>query len=333
MHMACPGGAIMTTRRRFLTLAGAALAVPAAPRLALAQSWPAKPIRAIIPFAPGSSIDVVGRIVLDRLSTQLGKPIVIDNRGGAGGTIGTGVAATAEPDGYTILLQASAHSAAPAVYPHISYDPEHDFSAVVAFGTIPNVTVVSPARGIKTLRELVAAAKAGSLSYASAGVGSATHWAAERLRLSAGFQALHVPFKGGLDGLNEVMAGRVDFYCVGISAALGFIRAGKLVALAVSTPKRSSALPDVPTTIEAGYPDSDYNFWMGMLVPAGTPPEIMARLRDETQKALAYPAVADKLNPQGLEPMPVTPAEFDALIKKEIASNIALVKASGLKFN
>jgi len=322
----------MTTRRQFLTLVGAALAQALPPR-ASAQTWPAKPIRAVIPFAAGSSIDVVGRIVLDRLSTQLGKPIVVENRGGAGGTIGTAVAAQADADGYTILLQASAHSAAPAVYPHIAYDPVHDFSAVVPFGTIPNVTVVSPAKGFKALPEFVAAAKAGSFTYASAGVGSATHWAAERLRLSAGFQALHVPFKGGLDGLTEVMAGRVDFYCVGVSAALPFIREGKLTALAVSTPKRSSALPDVPTTIESGYPDSDYNFWMGILVPTGTPHDIVERLRDETQKALAYQGVAEKLTPQGLEPMPLAPAAFDALIRKEIDSNIALVKAAGLKFN
>jgi tripartite-type tricarboxylate transporter receptor subunit TctC len=183
----------MTTRRQFLTLAGTALATPVLPPLARAETWPARPVRAMIPFAAGSSIDVVGRIVLDRLSTQLGQPIVVENRGGAGGTIGTALVSRMEPDGYTILLQASAHSAAPAAYPHIAYDPARDFSAVVPFGTIPNVTVISPDKGIKTLPELVAAAKAGSFTYASAGTGSATHWAAERLRQSAGFEAAHVP--------------------------------------------------------------------------------------------------------------------------------------------
>jgi tripartite-type tricarboxylate transporter receptor subunit TctC len=181
------GGTIMTPRRQFLTLAGPAFATPMLPRFAAAtQSWPTRPIRAMVPFAAGSSIDVVGRIVLDRLSSQLGQPIVVENRGGAGGTA---VVSRMEPDGYTVLLQASAHSAAPAAYPHIAYDPVRDFSAVIPFGTIPNVTVISPAKGIKTLPEFVAAAKAGSFTYASAGTGSATHWAAERLRLSAGFEA------------------------------------------------------------------------------------------------------------------------------------------------
>jgi tripartite-type tricarboxylate transporter receptor subunit TctC len=323
----------MTTRRRFLNLAAAALATPALPRLASAQSWPARPIRAMIPFSAGSSLDIVGRIVLDPLSSQLGQTIVVENRGGAGGTIGTAAVAKADPDGYTLLINASAHSAAPAAYPNIAYDPARDFSAVIPFGTVPNVTLVAPAKGIKTIQELVTAAKSGSLSYASAGVGSATHWAAERLRVSAGFAGVHVPFRGGPEALTEVMTGRVDFTCMGMSAALPFIRDGKLIPLAVSSAKRSSALPAVPTTLESGLADSDYNYWMGMFVPAKTPREIVERLYQETQKALRLPAVVEKFGPQGIEPMPMTPAEFDALIKKEIAINVALVKAAGLKFN
>jgi tripartite-type tricarboxylate transporter receptor subunit TctC len=323
----------MTTRRRFLNLAAAALATPALPRLACAQSWPARPIRAMIPFSAGSSLDIVGRIVLDPLSSQLGQTIVVENRGGAGGTIGTAAVAKADPDGYTLLINASAHSAAPAAYPNIAYDPARDFSAVIPFGTVPNVTLVAPAKGIKTIQELVTAAKSGSLSYASAGVGSATHWAAERLRVSAGFAGVHVPFRGGPEALTEVMTGRVDFTCMGMSAALPFIRDGKLIPLAVSSAKRSSALPAVPTTLESGLADSDYNYWMGMFVPAKTPREVVERLYQETQKALRLPAVVEKFGPQGIEPMPMTPAEFDALIKKEIAINVALVKAAGLKFN
>ena len=323
----------MTTRRRFLNLAAAALATPALPRLACAQSWPARPIRAMIPFSAGSSLDIVGRIVLDPLSSQLGQTIVVENRGGAGGTIGTAAVAKADPDGYTLLINASAHSAAPAAYPNIAYDPARDFSAVIPIGTVPNVTLVAPAKGIKTIQELVTAAKSGSLSYASAGVGSATHWAAERLRVSAGFAGVHVPFRGGPEALTEVMTGRVDFTCMGMSAALPFIRDGKLIPLAVSSAKRSSALPAVPTTLESGLADSDYNYWMGMFVPAKTPREIVERLYQETQKALRLPAVVEKFGPQGIEPMPMTPAEFDALIKKEIAINVALVTAAGLKFN
>jgi tripartite-type tricarboxylate transporter receptor subunit TctC len=195
------------------------------------------------------------------------------------------------------------------------------------------VTVVSPAKKIRTLQELIAAAKAGSLSYASAGVGSATHWAAERLRVTAGFAGVHVPFRGGPEALTEVIAGRVDFTCMGMSSALPFIRDGSLLPLAVSSARRSSALPEVPTSLEAGLPDSDYTFWMGMLVPAATPRPIVERLYEETQKALALSAVLEKLKPQGIEPMPLTAEEFDALIRKEIAANMALVKAAGLKFN
>jgi tripartite-type tricarboxylate transporter receptor subunit TctC len=258
---------------------------------------------------------------------------VVENRGGAGGSIGTAQVAKAEPDGYSLLIQASAHSAAPAAYPNIPYDPARDFSAVIPFGTIPNVTVIAPEKGIRTLADLVAKAKAGSISYASAGVGSATHWAAERLRVSAGFAGIHVPFRGGPEALTEVMTGRVDFTCMGMASALPLIREGKLIALAVSTPKRSSALPDVPTTLEAGFANSDYNYWMGMFVPAKTPRDIIDRLRAETEKALRHPNVLQKFAPQGIEPLVLTPAEFDALVKKEIETNIALAKAAGLKFN
>jgi tripartite-type tricarboxylate transporter receptor subunit TctC len=322
----------MTSRRRFLHLAAAALATPVLPRLAGAQAWPARPIRAMIPFSAGSTIDIVGRLVLDPLSSQLGQTIVVENRGGAGGSIGTAMVAKAEPDGYTLLIHAAAHSAAPAAYPNISYDPAKDFSAVIPFGTVPNVTVVAADKGIKTLQELVAKAKQTELSYASAGVGSATHWAAERLRVSAGFKGVHVPFRGGPEALTEVVAGRVDFSCMGVASAFAHIQSGKLVPLAVSTPKRSPALPNVPTTIEAGFPDSDYNFWMGMFVPARTPREIIERLYAETQKALKHPNVVAKFKPQGIEPMPLTSAEFDALVRKEIEANKVLVKAAGLKF-
>jgi tripartite-type tricarboxylate transporter receptor subunit TctC len=323
----------MTTRRRFLHLAGAALATPALPRLATAQTWPTKPIRAVIPFTAGSTVDIVGRIVLDPLASHLGQPIIVENRGGAGGTIGAAAVAKADPDGYTILINASAHSAAPAAYPNVPYDTAGDFSAVISFGSVPNVVVIAPAKGIKTLPELAAAAKAGSLTFASAGVGSATHWAAERLRLSAGFQAVHVPFRGGPEALTEVMTGRVDFMCIGVSSGLAFIREKQLLPLAVCTPKRTAALPDVPTTLELGFADSDYTFWNGMLVPAKTPRAIIDRLYQESQKVLQLPSVVQKFAPQGIDPMPLTSAEFDALIKKEIDINIALVKAAGIKFN
>lgn len=324
----------MTSRRSFLKVAAAALSTPALPKLVSAEpNWPSRPIRAIIPFSAGSSIDIVGRIVLDPLSQALGQPVVVENRGGAGGTIGCAVVAQAVPDGYTILVNASAHSAAPAIYPDAPYDVTRDFSAVIPFGTVPNVVIIAPSKGIKSLKELVAAAKAGNMTFASAGVGSATHWAAERLRVSAGFNATHVPFKGGVEAITEVMTGRVDFACMGVPSAIPFIADDKLLALAVCTAKRTSSLPNVPTTLELGYPDSDYNYWMGLFVPAKTDRAIVERLRQETQKALAEPAMIEKFKPQGIEPLPLSPAEFDALIKKEVVANIALAKAAGIKVN
>ncbi len=323
----------MTTRRRFLLVSGAALATPVLPRLASAQQWPSRQIRAVVPFSAGSTSDIIGRIVLEALSAALGQPIVVENRGGAGGSIGTAYVAKAEPDGYTLLIHASAHSAAPAAYPNAPYDAGRDLRGVAVFGVVPNVTVISPAKGIRTLKELVDAAKKGSFTFASAGIGSATHWAAERLRLAAGFNATHVPFKGGPEALTQVASGEVDFMSIGVSSGMPFIRSGRLIPLAVSTAKRSSILPDVPTNEEAGVPNSDYTFWNGMLVAAKTPADIVRRLHEETMRVLAQPAVADRLKPQGLEPMPLTPAQFDALIAKEIETNKSIVKAARLKFN
>jgi tripartite-type tricarboxylate transporter receptor subunit TctC len=321
------------SRRRVLTLAGAAIMAPALGRRAFADAWPKdKIIRAVVPFAAGSTIDIIARIVLDPLSTQLGQTVVVENRGGAGGAIGSAAVAKSEPDGYTLLINASAHSAAPAVYPNLTYDPSKDFAGVAVFGVVPNVLLLAPSKGIKTVRELVERASGGAMTFASAGVGSATHWAAERFLLSAGVKATHVPFSGGPAALTEVMSGRVDFCFIGISSAMSFIADGRLLPLAVSTRKRSPALPNVPTTIELGYPDSDYSFWNGMLVPAKTPRPIIERLHAEVQKALALPAVQTKLAPQGVEPMPLAPQEFDALIAKEIVSNINLASAAGLKF-
>ena len=232
----------MPTRRHHLKVLAAALAAPALPRLARAQAWPSKQIRAVIPFTAGSTIDIVARIVFEPLSQQLGQSIIVENRGGAGGTIGAGVVARADPDGYTMLAHSSAHVATPAIYPNAPYDTARDFIAVAALGSSPNIVVVAPDKGFKTLQELVAAAKqkAGAMTFGTAGVGSSTHFTTERFRFSAGFDGVHVPFRGMPEVLTEVMTGRVDFCFSTIAAALPFIRDGKLLALAVSTPKRSS---------------------------------------------------------------------------------------------
>jgi tripartite-type tricarboxylate transporter receptor subunit TctC len=323
------------TRRQYLQFTAAAAITPALLRVSCAQSWPAKqPIRVVIPFTAGSTIDIVARIVFEPLGRQFGQTLVIENRGGAGGTVGAAAVARADPDGYTLMAHSSAHVTTPAIYPNAPYTAK-DFAAVAAFGSSPNVTVVASEKGIKTLQQLVAAAKAkpGSITFGSAGVGSGSHISAEILRFSAGVDALHVPFRGMPEVLTEIMAGRVDFTCSTIATALPFIREGKLVALAVSTPQRSSALPDVPTTLEAGYKNSDYTFWTGLFAPAKTPRELVDRLAQETQKALAAPGVREKLAQQGMDPMPITPAAFDAQIRREIDSILALAKTANLKFN
>lgn len=320
-------------RSRATGLSKAVLTLLAMPGLVFAQNWPVKTIRAVVPFSIGSTIDIIGRIVAEPVAAQLGQQIIIENRGGAGGTIGTAAVALSESDGYTLLVHASAHSAAPASYAKLPYDTANDFAGVVMFGMVPNVTVVSPKKGFKTMKEFIDAGRKANFTFASAGIGSATHWGAERLRVAAGMDATHIPFKGGPEALTEVVTGRVDFMSIGIASGLPFIRDGRLLALGVSTAKRSSALPDVPTTLELGYTDSDYTFWNGMFAPAKTPRPIIERLHQEVQKALQLPAVRDKFALQGIEPMPLSPAEIDALIRREIVSNIAIAKAAKLKFD
>lgn len=299
---------------------------------ASAQSWPAKPIRAIVPYTAGGAIDIVSRTVLAQLSIQLGQPIVIESRPGAGGTIGTAAVAKAEPDGHTILLTASSHTISPWAYPNLPYDTVGDLAGITPLANLPNVLVVAPSKNIRTVQALVAAARAkpGGMNYGSGGTGSATHLNGERFRLSAGFEAVHIPFKGGPEALTEAMTGRVDFVFSPLLPSLPFIKDGKAVALGVSTSKRATALPDVPTTLEAGYANSDYNFWIGMFVPAKTPRNIVDKLHQETVKALRMPDIQAKLAGFGTDPMTMTPAEFDAYVKDEIATNETLVKAAGL---
>jgi tripartite-type tricarboxylate transporter receptor subunit TctC len=331
------GEDILTTsnRRQFLKLTTAALAATALPHKAGAEaSWPAeKPIRALVPFSAGSTIDIIGRIVLEPVSRQIGQTIIIENRGGAGGSLGSALVAKADPDGYTLLVNAAAHSGAPAAYPNLPYDASKDFASVACFGSVPNVLLVAPSKDFKGLKDFVARAHEGNMTFASAGVGSATHWAAERFRVSAGFNATHVPFRGGPEALTEVMTGRIDFVFIGISSGLPFIKNGQLQALAVSSAKRSPALPDIPTTLEAGFKDSDFNYWNGMLAPVKTPRAIIDRLFAEVTKALALPEVQTKLSTQGVEPAPLTPTEMDAMIKREIDLNLKITQAAGLKFN
>src|SRR5918996_2970466 len=240
---------------------------------AQAQSWPAKPIHAVVPVGVGSSTDIVHRLVLQHLSTELGHPIVVENRTGAGGTIGSALVAKAAPDGYTLLASGSAHTIAPALYKALPYDAVRDFIPVVPVGMSPSVLVVAPGKAIKTVDALVAAAKArpGTVTFSSVGIGTATHLSAERFVTSAGIQAVHVPFKGGAEAMFDVVAGRVDFFFGPVALVLPHIRDGKLRALAVNGSSRSTALPDVPTLREAGFKEAEYPIWFALFAPARTP--------------------------------------------------------------
>jgi tripartite-type tricarboxylate transporter receptor subunit TctC len=300
---------------------------------AAAQEWPTKPIQAFIPFSAGSATDVIPRTVFEQLAGELGQSIVVENRGGAGGTLAVGVVVKANPDGYTILANSSAHAVAPWIVPDLPYDTAKDLSAVIALGKNANVLVVSPAKGWKTVQDMVAAAKAkpGTFTYGSAGVGTATQMSAEKFRLSAGFDAVHVPYRGGPEALADVLAGRIDFYYCPITTAIPLVRDGQLLALAVSTPTRAPALPDVPTSLEAGYPDSDYTIWYGVFMPAKTPRAVVEKFHAAAAKVLAAPAMKEKLARLALDPMPMSATEFDAYVANDIAVTGKLVKAAGIK--
>ena len=298
-----------------------------------ADAWPSRPVKAIVPITPGSVIDVAPRVVFEQLSRQIGQAIVVENRPGAGQTMGASAVARSEPDGYTLLVNSAAHAIAPSLYSNLDYQPARDFAAVIPLGLTPFVLVAPPQRGLRTAAELVAAAKAnpGTFNYSSPGVGSASHLSAERFRLSAGFAATHVPFKGGAEAMTEVIAGRIDFAFIALGAALPQIRAGKLVGLAVNGTARSASLPDVPTLRQAGFTDAEYPMWFGIFVPAKTPRSIVEALHRETVKALQEPKVRERLVGLGVDSLDLTPAEFDALVQREIDINAALVKAVGLK--
>jgi tripartite-type tricarboxylate transporter receptor subunit TctC len=322
------------SRRRGMMAALAFALMPAT--AALAEEWPKeKPVKAIVPFAAGSSTDIIARIVLDQVSKDIGQTIVVENRAGASGTLGSGAVAKADPDGYTILVHSSSHTVTPSTFSKLPYDTEKDLLPVIPLATIPNVVLVNSKRGYKTLKDLVTAAQAkpGSFNFASAGAGSATHLTAERLKLSAKIEAAHLAFKGSNDALTEILADRIDFYCSPINAAIEHIKAGTMTALAVSSAKRSSALPDVPTTVEAGFPDSGYEFWIGAFLPAKTPEAIRTKLHAAFVKAIATPEVAEKLAKLGADPLTISPQEFAAMVTREIAANAAVVKAAGIKVN
>jgi tripartite-type tricarboxylate transporter receptor subunit TctC len=315
--------------KRLLLVVAATLLQPAAH----AQDWPIKPLRAIVPVGAGSSTDIVHRLVLEQLSVGLGQPIVVENRTGAGGTIGSATVSKAEPDGYTLLANGSAHTIAPALYKSLPYDAARDFVPVVPIGITPSVLVVSPAKPFPTADVLVAAAKArpGAMNFSSVGIGTATHLSAERFLGSAGIDVTHVPFKGGAEAMFEVIAGRVDFFFGPVALVLPQIRDGRLRALAVNGGQRSAVLTDVPTLQEAGYREAEYPIWFGLFAPARTPAAIVEKLNQETQKALQGAALRAKLSGLGIDAMTMTPGQFKAYVEREILLNATLAKKAGLR--
>src|SRR6185437_6958014 len=294
-------------------LCGAAVAtlLITAATSANAQQWPTRPIRVISPYPAGSASDTVSRVVLDQVSQLIGQPVIIEVRPGAGGSVGFGAVAKAAPDGYTLVTSSSSMATERVLHRKLPYDPVRDFIPVVLIGTSPNILVASKQSGFKTVADLVAAAKAkpGTLTFASAGIGSSSHMAAERFRLAANIDVRHVPFREG--GLLEVMAGRIDFYFIPLAAAASALHNDKLTVLAVSSPTRVPVIPNVPSVTEAGYPGAVFRFWNGLSVPAATPKDVVQKMHDVIEKALQSPDVQAKLAKLGVEPAHLSVEEFD----------------------
>jgi len=297
-----------------------ALALLVAAGAALAQDYPNRPIRFIVPYPPAGGTDIVARILTEPLATVLGQPIVIDNRGGAAGNLGTDLAAKAAPDGYTILFTLSSHTINPKLYDKLPFDVEKDFVPISLAALIPQILVANPAVPVNNVQELIALAKRepGKLNYASVGTGSPGHIAGELFKLKTGVDIVHVPYKGGGPAVTDTLGGQVQLLFVSIPAAMQYVKAGKLKALAVTSDKRSLAAPEIPTIAESGVPDCVVNSWYGALAPAKTPPAIVAKLQAAFAKVLAQPEVKEKLFLQGAEAASSTSAEFDRRIHDEL---------------
>jgi len=301
--------------------------------LAFGQGYPNKPVRIVVPFTAGSATDILARTFGQKLSEIWGQPVVVENHPGAGGTIGAGIVAKSPPDGYTLLVHSAAQAYNPSIYPNLSYDTAKDFVEIVPLAGQPNVLVVAPATGFKTVGDLVAAAKKkpGEMNFASAGTGSGTHINGEKFRLAAGIEVVHIPYKGTPEAITDTMTGRVTYFFSPISAALPNVREGRLIALGISTAKRSSALPNVPTIAESGLPGFDYNLWVGMFAPAGTPPDVVDKINRDVGRVLQTPEALTRLAALGAEAMPMTPAEFRKFVRDEIDDAAKVIKAAGIK--
>ena len=317
------------------TLLAALLSFPLMfPLMTLSQGYPAKPIRVMVPFPPGGSTDIVARIVAQKLGTQLGQSLVIENRGGAGGTLGTAVAAKAPADGYQLTVAStSTHVVAPSVYTKLDYDPVKDFAPISLMAVTPYLLVVNPAVPAKSLKELVELMRAqpGRMNYASAGVGSTTHLAMEMLKDVSKTFVLHIPYSGNGPAGTAVIGGQVEILFGSLPAVLPHAKSGRVRALAVGTPKRSPSLPDVPTVAESGYPGFDASLWLAFMAPAGTPAAIIERLNREIIAAVSSKETSEALDKAGAEAITSTPAELAAMVRDGVGKYAKVVKTAGIK--
>jgi len=299
----------------------------------MAQEYPAKAIRVVVPFPPGGGTDYMGRVVMQKVGESLGTTVVIDNRGGAGSSIGTEIVARSPADGYTVLIISGAHAINPSIYAKLPYDSVRDFAPVTMFASGPALLVVHPTVPAKSVKELIALARArpGQLNYASAGIGTPPHLSGELFKTMAGIDMVHVPYKGNGPAYTDLIGGQVTVMFPNVSTAMAHVRAGKLRALAVTTKNRTPSAPELPTISEAGVPGYDVSSWYGLLAPAGTPPAVVSKLQTEIAKVLRSPDVSKNLTSQGLDLVGNTPEEFSAIIRSEIVKWAKVAKASGAK--
>jgi len=300
---------------------------------AVADVYPSKPVKLILPFPPGGGTDILGRLIGEQLSARLGQPVVQENRGGAGGNLGAEAVARAAPDGYTLLLAAPTLAISPALYPKLAYDPLKDLAPIALVATVPNVMITHPSVPARTLQEFIALAKRrpGELNFGSGGAGTSNHLGGELFNMVAGVKLEHVPYKGVNLAMQDVLAGNVQLVFIGIPAAAPHIRAGKLRALAVVAPRRSSALPDVPTAAEAGLPGFEVTTWYGVLAPAGTPRAIIERLNTELARIMLAPELQPRLADMATDPRAGTPEEFGAYLREETAKWGKVIRDAGIR--
>ena len=316
--------------KKYLGIAAAVLAASALQTFA--QGYPNKPVHAVITFVPGTSTDIVGRVVMQKLSEYWGQPVIAENRAGAGGAIGNAMVAKAAPDGYTLLIDSTAHAVSPAMYAKLPYDTLKDFVDISPFAGQPNVLVVSSSSGIKTVADFIAEAKAksGQMNVGSAGIGSGTHLNIEKFKLATGIDVVHIPYKGTPEVITDIFGGRITAYFAPISAVLSSIRDGKLRAIAVSSAKRNSSLPEVPAISES-VPGFEFTLWFGLWAPAGTPPGVVNKISTDVRRALESQDVKERLARLGNDTMIMTPQEFSAFVRREVGDYARIIKAAGIK--